>query len=389
MKVQKFSSLFLLIGLFFITSCGGNNFEKALAYQTDGEYEKAIEYYSKAIDKNDNAAEAEKNIGDIYFSHEQYDYAFECYGRAIELGSETAVDTVIKFGSFGDEAVRNLAAKTLSNIKNPESAEIIFNKLVDVLNGEDNNKTIDTLEIISKLDRNISSIAKEIILLLDNENLIIKQKVLLIFPKIPDIVCGNEECFNKIIGFLSQKNEMLKTSAIDCLGDMKKNAKKALPVLIKVAAEDSVNREKALNAVAKIGIPTKEEAANMYEFFKDKPNEIKIQILDVFGNVAGKNDKVKDYVPNILTFLRYKDSAVKQKTRAVLTKIGKASEATIPELIELLKEDNTEIVSRAIYELGDFGKTASDAIEPLKKIIETTKNADIKKIATDALQKIQ
>ena len=116
MKVQKFLSLSLLISLFFVVSCKGNYFEKALAYQTDGEYEKAIEYYSKAIDKKDNAAEAEKNIGDIYFSHNQYDYAFECYGRAIELGSEAAIDTVIKFGSFGDESVRNLAAKTLSNI---------------------------------------------------------------------------------------------------------------------------------------------------------------------------------------------------------------------------------------------------------------------------------
>ena len=60
MKAQKFLSLFLLIGIFFIVSCKGNNFEKALAYQTDGEYEKAIDYYGRAINKNDNAAEAEK-----------------------------------------------------------------------------------------------------------------------------------------------------------------------------------------------------------------------------------------------------------------------------------------------------------------------------------------
>ena len=389
MKVQKFLSLSLLISLFFVVSCKGNYFEKALAYQTDGEYEKAIEYYSKAIDKKDNAAEAEKNIGDIYFSHNQYDYAFECYGRAIELGSEAAIDTVIKFGSFGDESVRNLAAKTLSNIGNSDSIYVIFTKLVNVLKGGDNNKTIDTLEIILKLNRDIAPISVEIIPLLDSENLIIKQKVLSILPRFPKIVCENEECFNKIVGYLSQKNEILKASAIDCLGDMRIFAKNALPVLIDTAAKDPTSREKALNAISKIGIPSKEEAANMYEFFKDKPNEIKIQFLDVFGNLAGKDERVKEYVPNILTFLKYNDSAVKQKARSVLTKIGKASEKTIPELIELLKEDNTEIVSRTIYELGDFGKAASDAIEPLKKIIETTKNSDIKKIATDALQKIQ
>ncbi len=389
MKAQKILSLFLLISLFFIVSCKGNNFEKALAYQTDGEYEKAIDFYNRAIQKNDNAAEAEKNVGDIYFSHEQYEYAFECYGRAIELESEAAMDTVIKFSSFRDEEVRSLVAKTLSNIKNQESTEIIFGKLVDLLKGEDTNKVIDTLEIILNLKRDISPISGEIISLLDSENLVIKQKALLILPKFPKIVCENEECFNKIIGYLSQKNEIIKATAIDCLGDMKKYAKKALPVLIDVAAKDSINKERALNAVNKIGIPTKEKAANMYEFFKDKPNDVKIKFLESFENAAGKDDKVKEYVPNILTFLKYDDFGVKQKTRSVLTKIGKASETTIPELINLLKEDNTEIVSRSIYELGDFGKAASDAIEPLKQLIETTKNDDIKKKAKDALQKIQ
>lgn len=389
MKVQKFLSLFLLISLFFIVSCKGNNFEKALAYQTDGEYEKAIDFYNKAIQKNDNAAEAEKNVGDIYFSHDQHEYAFECYGRAIELESEAAMDTVIKFSSFRDESVRNLVAKTLSGIRNMRSTKLIYYKLVDLLKGEDNNKTIDILEIILKLDRDISPISADIISLLDNENLVIKQKVLLILPKFPKIVCENEECFNKIIGYLSQKNEIIKTTAIDCLGDMKKYAKKALPTLINIAATEPINKEKALNAIAKIGIPEKEQAADLYSFLKDKPNDIKIKILELFENIAGKDDKVKEYVPNILMFLKYDDFSVKQKTRSVLTKIGKASETTIPELINLLKEDNAEIVSRAIYELGDFGKTASDAIEPLKQLIETANNNDIKKKATDALQKIQ
>lgn len=389
MKTQKVLSLFLLIGVFFIVSCKGNNFEKGLAYQTDGEYEKAIDYYGKAIDKNDNAAEAEKNIGDIYFLHEQYDYAFQCYERAIELGSENAIDTVIKLGSFGDESVRNLAATTLSKIKNSESEEVIFDKLADVLKGEDNNKIIDTLEIISKMKGNLSSISKEVISLMDSENLIIRQKVLSILPKFPKIVCENEECFNKIIGYLSQKNEIIKATAIDCLGDMKQYATKAIPVLVDIATKEPMSKERALNAISKIGIPTKEQAAKMYDLLKDKPNDIKIVVLESFENMAGKDEKVKEFVPDVLKFLKYDDFSVKQKTRSVLTKIGKASETTIPELINLLKEDNSEIVSRSIYELGDFGKAASDAIDPLKKLIETTKNADIKKKATDALQKIQ
>ena len=88
-------------------------------------------------------------------------------------------------------------------------------------------------------------------------------------------------------------------------------------------------------------------------------------------------------------FLKYNDLTIKQKTRTVLTKIGKASPEAVPALIDLLQDTNNEIVSRSIYELGDLGKAASDAVEPLKKIIATTQDKDIKKIATDALQKIQ
>ena len=88
-------------------------------------------------------------------------------------------------------------------------------------------------------------------------------------------------------------------------------------------------------------------------------------------------------------FLNDNDSEIKQITRNILVKIGKASPEAVPGLIKLLDEQNEEIVSRAVYELGDLGKAASDAIESLKKIAETTTNKDIKKLANDALQKIQ
>ena len=72
-----------------------------------------------------------------------------------------------------------------------------------------------------------------------------------------------------------------------------------------------------------------------------------------------------------------------------MLKIGKASQESVPELINLLKEENEEILSRAIYELGDLGKSASAAIEPLKEMVQKTNSRDVKTMANDALQKIQ
>ena len=389
MKIQKILVLFLIVCMPIVISCKGDYFDKAISYQNDGEYEKAIDFYNKAIDENDHVADSEKNVGDIYFLHDQYEYAFSCYGRAMEAISPEAMDTTIKLGSFGDASVRKLAAQTLSGVKNPKAQSIIFKKLVEVLNSNEENKIIDALEMMLQFDRELSPIAPNLIALLDSDNLVIKQKALLVLPKVAKDACEDEKCFNKIMGYLTQSNEILKTSAIECLGNMQKYAKKALPDLIGIAVNDTLNKEQALNAIGQIGAPTKEQAVNMYSFLKDKPNEIKLKILDVFENMASKDDAVKEYVPYILMFLKYDDLTVKQKTRAILTKIGKASPETVPELIDLLQDSNTEIVSRSIYELGDLGKAASDAIEPLKKIVATTKDKDIKKIASDALQKIQ
>lgn len=388
--MNKILGLFFIACMFFIVSCGDSYFEKAMSYQNDGEYEKAIDFYNRAIDKNDHIADSEKNVGDIYFLHDQYEYAFSCYERAMEAVSPEAMDTTIKLSSFGDASVRNLAAKTLSNVKNQRAQNIIFKKLVEVLNSSDENKIIDILEMLSKFERDFSPISEDLIALLDSENLVIRQKTLSILPKISAVVCEDEACFNKIIGYLNQDNEIIKASAIECLGNMKKDAKKALPVLIDIAIKDTLNKGSALKAIEQIGAPTIERADKMYSFLKDKPKEIKMKFLDIFENMAAKdNNEIKEYVPYIITFLNYDDFSIKQKTRAVLTKIGKAAPETVPELIKLLKENNSEIVSRAIYELGDLGKVASDAINPLKQIVATTQDKDIKKIASDALQKIQ
>lgn len=389
MKIQKILVLFLIACMPIVISCKGDYFDKAVAYQNDGEYEKAIDFYNRAISENDHVADSEKNVGDIYFLHDQYEYAFSCYERAMEAVSPDAMDTTIKLGSFGDASVRKLAAQTLSNVKNPKAQNIIFKKLVEVLNSNEENKIIDALEMMLQFERDLSPIANDLIALLDSENIVIKQKALLILPKVAEIACNDEECFKKIIGYLSQGNEILKTSAIECLGNMQKYAKKALPDLIAIAVDDVFNKEQALNAIGQIGAPTKEQAAKMYSALKDKPNEIKMKFLDIFEDMSSKDDAVKEYVPYILMFLKYNDLTIKQKTRTVLTKIGKASPEAVPALIDLLQDTNNEIVSRSIYELGDLGKAASDAVEPLKKIIATTQDKDIKKIATDALQKIQ
>ena len=223
----------------------------------------------------------------------------------------------------------------------------------------------------------------DIINLLESNN-IIKQKVLEILPNFASVIV--DEDMDKIINLLSQNDEIIKATTIDCLGNMKEFGVRALPALLNIVVNESRYREQAFSAIDRIGMPAQWQMKEIYSFVKDKPKDIRMHMLNIFDKHTGG---ANGYVPYIMYFLNDNDTELKQITRNILVKIGKASPESVPELIKLLEENNEEIVSRAIYELGDLGKNSSDALEPLKKIAETTTNKDIKKLANDAIQKIQ
>ena len=385
MFLKKFASVFLFCSLFFICSCGNqSNFSKAEAYKKDGEYQKAVEYYILSISHNEKVAESEKNIGDILFGDGFFGQALEHYKNSIEIDPNVALETVMKYISYNDAKVRAYVAQMLSDVENEQAKQQINEKLATILKSGDQYKIIDALEIADRMKNNLEPISDDIFNLLD-DNDIIKQKVLKVLPKVARIV-PEKYGFEKLINFLNQKDEIIKTNTIECLGNMHEYAISTLPDLIELAVRENRYSKNIFAAIEKMGVPTKEQMKNMNSFLKDKPKEIKINMLNIWGNFG---EKANAYVPNIICFLNDEDADVKTATRNALLKIGKASQESVPDLINLLKETNNEIVLRAIYELGEIGKGASDAIEPLKEIVKNTQNREIKTSANEALQKIQ
>ena len=91
-----------------------------------------------------------------------------------------------------------------------------------------------------------------------------------------------------------------------------------------------------------------------------------------------------------MLFLNDDSEEVKQVVRKSLAKIGKAIPNSVPELIELLKNKNEEIVLRAIYELGDLEHDALQAIDSLEKISkDKNRKESLRDAAKVSLQKIQ
>lgn len=380
----KKTILLMSFFLFFIVSCNQqSNFDKALAYQNDAEYDRAKEFYNIAIKKGERVAESEKNMGDIFFGDRAYDDAFECYKRSIEIDPDIALKTVIKYISYNDAHVRDLVGKIFSEINNEQAIKQINEDLSSILNSGEQYKILDALPVVSQMGEKCTPILKDIVKLLDSNN-IIKQKVLEILPNFASVI--EDEDFEKILSLLNQNDEIIKIATIECLGNMHEYGKRASMNLLNMVINEPRYKEQVFIASSKIGKPDKEQMEHLYSFLKDKPKDIKMHILSVFDK---HSEGANEYVPYLMSFLNDEDSEIKQATRNILAKIGKASPESIPALIKLLEEKNEEIVSRAVYELGDLGKDSSAAIEPLKKIAETTTNKDIKKLANDALQKIQ
>jgi len=385
-KLKYLISSILCLSTFLICSCGKqSNFDKAVLYQNDGEYNRAIKFYKIAIKEKDHSDVAEKNLGDIYFSKNKYDEAFKHYKNSIEINADVAIDKVMQFISYRDEYIRDLTSQILSNLGNDDSKNKMFEILSSALKSNEQYKTLDALDFISKLN-DFAPIAGDILALLDGDDIVVKQKVLTIIPRVADIVL-EEGYLDKIISLLNQENELLKSLAIDCLGNMFGASQNAFPILIQIIVEEPNFRQQALEAIDKIGLPNKEQFVQISEYIGNKPSEIKIEILERIG---AREQGSNFLVPYIISFLDDGDDEVKQVTRKVLSKIGRADTSVVPELIDLLQRNNDEIVSRAIYELGDLGNASSQAIEPLKQIAEDgNRNKDLRDLAQNALQKIQ
>lgn len=384
MNSKKFISLFISFSLFLVVGCNRqSSFDKALSYQNDAEYGKAIEYYNMSIQKGEKVAESEKNVADIYFGDKNYKEAFKYYKNSIEVDPNVALKTVMRYISYNDAYVRDLVGIIFSKINNQQAIDQINENLREILKSGDQYKILDALAVIARMGEKCTPILDDIVNLLDSNN-IIKQKVLEILPAFANVI--NDNAFEKMLNLLSQNDEIIKPLTIECFGNMKEKGTRALPALMTILVNEDRYKIQAKSAIKKIGRPEQYQMMEIYSFLKDKPKDIKLFVLNVIYEHC---DGCNGYVPYLMYFLNDSDAEIKQSTRNILIKIGNASPESVPELIKLLNEQNEEIVSRAVYELGDLGKVSAEAIEPLKKIAETTKNKDIKKLATDAIQKIQ
>ncbi len=84
-------SALLLVFALSVTSCAGTHINRGLAYDKNKEYLKAIEEYTRAIDKDQSPVNAYLYRGLSYERSHQNAKALEDYNKAIELDPESAL----------------------------------------------------------------------------------------------------------------------------------------------------------------------------------------------------------------------------------------------------------------------------------------------------------
>ena len=378
--LKIFVSVFCFVFIFI--SCGTSDFQKALSYQNDAEYEKALEFYAKAISKNDNVAQAEKNRGDIFFAKKDFKKAFACYKHSIEVDPNLIMEDVFKLLSDREKDVRNATKEMLVKVQNEQTKEKIFENLSKMLKSEKQFEKLDALEVVSAFGNGINPIINDVVELVNDDNITIRQKVFSTLPQISDIAIS-AGAIEKLFNLIDNSNDMIKASAIECIGNMR-NISSYLPQLIDIAKTKPQLKQVALDAIRKSNTVSKQDAQNLKKYLSDESSEIKILTLSLFKKMG---NEANSFVPEMILLSVDTNKEVADNAKSILENIKSTDSSVVPELVKLLDNKNKQVKLEAIRWLANIGSAASEAVEPLK-ILAKEKDKEIKSSANLALKQI-
>lgn len=367
---------------FVFISCGSSDFQKALSYQNDAEYEKALDSYDKAISKNENVAQAQKNKGDIFFAKKDFFNAFSCYRQSIEIEPDLFINDIFKLLSDRDPEVRTATRNMLVEIQKEQTREKIFENLSKMLKSEKQFEKLDALQVVSDFRNDINPIINDVVELINDENITVRQKVFETLPNISNIAIS-AGAIDKLLDLVYNSDNMIKASALECIGNMK-NISNYLPQLIDIIKTKPELKQIALDAIKKSNTISIQDADNLKKYLSDEDSEIRLLTLSLFDKMG---NNANSFVPELILLSVDSNNAVSKKAKDILGNITSTNSSIVKELIKLLDNNNKQVKLEAIRWLANIGSDAADAIEPLKNLAKD-KDKEIKSSANLALKQI-
>ncbi len=384
MNLLKFNNVVFFVLLILFAGCSQSDFNDGVRYQQEGEYDKAIVSYEKAIKKNQNVALAQKNLGDIYLLRNNCEKGFDCYISSIEANHSLVLGYVLKFISDSNKTLRQTALNSLPKVQNEEARKKILDKVSLMLKSSKLHEKIDALDLIASLGCTSEPVFEDILNLLKDDNPVVRQKALVAMPLLKDCIVRFNALDEIIKVAQTDKNELVRISAIDTLGNLGYDARFALPALFDMLEADNTFSPLASKAIERIGKTDKPNVKDLKKYLYSGKNSIRVKILNIFGNM-GQN--ANDMVPFIIPMLKDNNFDIRDTARATLRKIGTSSKEAVPDLILLLKNPEYEIRLMALTELTDIGKDASSALPSIELLLKDP-NENVRKYAEYAVTEI-
>lgn len=161
-KWNLFKNIALMVSIILLSGCMQKRVQDytmiALGYRHMGEYDKAIEFYTSAIDLNPKAAEIYNDRGLVFAAKKNYDQAISDYNRAIEINPNLHAafnNRGIAYSEKGDQQKAISDFNRAIEIKK-DYALAYLNRGLAYYRSGDNNRAIDDYNQIIGIKSGIS-----------------------------------------------------------------------------------------------------------------------------------------------------------------------------------------------------------------------------------------
>src|SRR5262249_40558974 len=181
----------------------------------------------------------------------------------------------------------------------------------------------------------------------------------------------------------AEKDEGVRATAIQMLGNYGQQSAKAIPFLTEALKDKSAQvRWSAASALGQMGKQAKKVIPQLAELLqKDTDSTVRQHAMYALSNMY------PDSMPAMVDGLKVDDSNVRQVALNYMNSYNYRKKDAVPGLIACLKDSNVNVKQQACNILGQMGKDAADAVESLRKLSQDT-NPTVQQAAQAALSAI-
>lgn len=189
-----------------------------------------------------------------------------------------------------------------------------------------------------------------------------------------------------------EEKRKLRFYALQVLIQVGPDAQDAVPALIKTLADpDATLRHEAEFALGAIGPKAVAAVPSLIKSLTDQEDNVRYGACYALGKIGPAARKAGPALAKMAQ--QSKDSFGQVAAIWALLKIApdypRLNEHAVPILMKALSDPRAHVRAEVAGELGDIGAPAAKALDALKKVAESDENAAVRKVAAEAIRKIQ